>query len=55
MKKKICFMILSFLVLISFCNCSNTDKIQSNQNSTEQSTNSDNSYKSQMDIAMKPH
>lgn len=53
MKKKICFMILSFLVLISFCSCSNTDKIQSNQNSTEQSTNSDNSYKSQMDIAMK--
>lgn len=53
MKKKICFMILSFLVLISFCTCSNTDKIQSNQNSTEQSTNSDNSYKSQMDIAMK--
>ena len=46
-------MILSFLVLISFCSCSNTDKIQSNQNSTEQSTNSDNSYKSQMDIAMK--
>ena len=27
MKKKICFMILSFLVLISFCSCSNTDKI----------------------------
>ena len=53
MKKKICFMTLSFLVLISFCSCSNTDKIQSNQNSTEQSTNSDNSYKSQMDIAMK--
>ena len=53
MKKKICLMILSFLVLISFCSCSNTDKIQSNQNSTEQSTNSDNSYKSQMDIAMK--
>lgn len=53
MKKKICFMILSFLVLISFCSCSNTDKIQSSQNSTEQSTNSDNSYKSQMDIAMK--
>lgn len=53
MKKKICFMILSFLVLISFCSCSNTDKIQSNQNSTEQSTNSNNSYKSQMDIAMK--
>lgn len=53
MKKKICFMILSFLVLISFCSCSNTDKIQSNQNSTEQSTNFDNSYKSQMDIAMK--
>ena len=53
MKKKICFMILSFLVLISFCSCSNTDKIQSNQNSTEQSTNSDNSYRSQMDIAMK--
>ena len=53
MKKKICFMILSFLVLISFCSCSNTDKIQSNQNPTEQSTNSDNSYKSQMDIAMK--
>lgn len=53
MKNKICFMILSFLVLISFCSCSNTDKIQSNQNSTEQSTNSDNSYKSQMDIAMK--
>lgn len=53
MKKKICFMILSFLVLISFCSCSNTDKIQSNKNSTEQSTNSDNSYKSQMDIAMK--
>ena len=53
MKKKIYFMILSFLVLISFCSCSNTDKIQSNQNSTEQSTNSDNSYKSQMDIAMK--
>lgn len=53
MKKKICFMILSFLVLISFCSCSNTDKIQSNQNSVEQSTNSDNSYKSQMDIAMK--
>lgn len=53
MKKKICFMILSFLVLILFCSCSNTDKIQSNQNSTEQSTNSDNSYKSQMDIAMK--
>ena len=53
MKKKICFMILSFLILISFCSCSNTDKIQSNQNSTEQSTNSDNSYKSQMDIAMK--
>ena len=53
MKKKICFMVLSFLVLISFCSCSNTDKIQSNQNSTEQSTNSDNSYKSQMDIAMK--
>ena len=46
-------MTLSFLVLISFCSCSNTDKIQSNQNSTEQSTNSDNSYKSQMDIAMK--
>lgn len=46
-------MILSFLVLISFCSCSNTDKIQSSQNSTEQSTNSDNSYKSQMDIAMK--
>ena len=53
MKKKICLMTLSFLVLISFCSCSNTDKIQSNQNSTEQSTNSDNSYKSQMDIAMK--
>ncbi len=53
MKKKICLMILSFLVFISFCSCSNTDKIQSNQNSTEQSTNSDNSYKSQMDIAMK--
>ena len=53
MKKKICLMILSFLVLISFCSCSNTDKIQSNQNSTEQSTNSNNSYKSQMDIAMK--
>ena len=53
MKKKICFIILSFLVLISFCSCSNTNKIQSNQNSTEQSTNSDNSYKSQMDIAMK--
>ena len=53
MKKKICLVILSFLVLISFCSCSNTDKIQSNQNSTEQSTNSDNSYKSQMDIAMK--
>lgn len=53
MKKKICFMILSFLVLISFCSCSNTDKIQNNQNSTEQTTNSDNSYKSQMDIAMK--
>ena len=53
MKKKICFMILSFLVLISFCSCSNTDKIQSNQNSTEQTNNSDNSYKSQMDIAMK--
>lgn len=53
MKNKICLMILSFLVLISFCSCSNTDKIQSNQNSTEQSTNSDNSYKSQMDIAMK--
>lgn len=46
-------MTLSFLILISFCSCSNTDKIQSNQNSTEQSTNSDNSYKSQMDIAMK--
>lgn len=53
MKKKICLMTLSFLILISFCSCSNTDKIQSNQNSTEQSTNSDNSYKSQMDIAMK--
>ena len=53
MKKKICLMTLSFLVLISFCSCSNTDKIQSNQNSTEQSTNSNNSYKSQMDIAMK--
>lgn len=53
MKKKICLVILSFLVLISFCSCSNTDKIQSNQNSTEQSTNSGNSYKSQMDIAMK--
>ena len=53
MKKKICLVILSFLILISFCSCSNTDKIQSNQNSTEQSTNSDNSYKSQMDIAMK--
>ena len=53
MKKKICLLTLSFLILISFCSCSNTDKIQSNQNSTEQSTNSDNSYKSQMDIAMK--
>lgn len=53
MKKKICFMILSFLVLISFCSCSNIDNIENNQNSTEQSTNSDNSYKSQMDIAMK--
>lgn len=46
MKKKICFMLLSFLVLILFCSCSNMDKIQSNQNSVEQSTNSDNSYKS---------
>lgn len=52
MKKKICLMTLSFLVLISFCSCSNMDNIENNQTSTEQITNTDFSYRTQMDIAM---
>lgn len=52
MKKKLCLMTLSFLVLISFCSCSNMDNIENNQTSTEQTTDTDFSYRTQMDIAM---
>lgn len=48
MKKKICFMILSFLVLISFCSCSNNSDTANSSN-----TSSSHSFKEQMDVAMK--